>query len=297
VTHTLIEVLAPLALIAVGLAYARRSATLAERGQPLPAWRQVCFAVGLLLVLAADLPPLAETAEELIVAHMAQHLLIGDVAALLIVLGLTGPLLQPVLRSPAFRWLRILGHPAVALPLWIVNLYLWHVGALYQGVLDSPGLHLAQHVGFLFFGIVMWMPLLGPLPTPSWFTNGAKLIYLLAVRLCGAVLANVLAWAGSPLYPDYAEGEAEWGITPLADQGTAGIVMMTESGLVTFGLFAWLFLRWARDDAERQELLDLADRRGVELDPQRAARAVAAGRGEELAERIARERPPRPLEQ
>jgi len=98
VTHTLIEVLSPLALIAVGLAYARRSVSLARRGQPLPEWRQVCFAVGLLAVLAADLPPLADVAEELVVAHMAQHLLIGDVAALLIVLGLNGPLLQPLLR-------------------------------------------------------------------------------------------------------------------------------------------------------------------------------------------------------
>ena len=195
-TQTLIEVLAPLALIAVGLAYARRSVTLARRGQPLPEWRQVCFAVGLLAVLAADLPPLADVAEELVVAHMAQHLVIGDVAALLIVLGLNGPLLQPLLRRPALRWLRVLGHPAVALPLWIVNLYLWHLGALYQGVLDSPALHLAQHLGFCFFGVVMWMPLLGRLPRPAWFGNGAKLIYLLVVRLSGAVLANVLALGG-----------------------------------------------------------------------------------------------------
>jgi putative membrane protein len=290
VTQNLIEALAPLALATTGYAYARRSRTLAKRGQPVPAWRQACFVAGLLIVLAADLPPLAEVAEELILAHMAQHLLVGDIAALLIVLGLTGPLLQPVLRCPGLRWLRSLGHPLIALPLWIVNLYLWHLGALYQGVLDSPGLHLAQHLGFFAFGVVMWMPLVGPLPTPAWFGNGAKLIYLLVVRLSGAILANVLAWAGSPLYPDYAEGEAEWEITPLADQGTAGIVMMTESGLVTFGLFAWLFLRWAKDDAERQELLDLADRRGVELDPKRASRAVAAGRGGELAERIARQR-------
>jgi putative membrane protein len=289
VIATLIEVLAPLALAAVGLAYARRCVTLSRRGQPVPAWRQACFGVGLLTVLFADLPPLAGIAEELVVAHMAQHLLIGDIAALLIVLGLTGPLLQPILRRPALRWLRVLGHPTVALPLWLVNLYLWHLGALYQGVLESPALHVAQHVGFCFFGVVMWMPLLGPLPKPAWFGNGAKLIYLLAVRLAGAALANVLAWAGSPLYPDYAEGEAEWGTTPLADQGGAGILMMTESGLLTFGLFAWLFLQWANQDSERQDLLDLADRRGVELDPRRAARAVAAGRGGELAERIARE--------
>lgn len=144
----LIELLAPLVLVGVGAAYLRRSATLAARGQAVPWWRQGCFGLGLLILLLTEAPPLAGLAEELVVAHMAQHLMIGDLAALGIALGLTGPLVQPLLRTPGLRWLRHLGHPAVALPLWILNLYLWHLGALYQGVLDSDGLHLAQHFGF-----------------------------------------------------------------------------------------------------------------------------------------------------
>src|SRR5215204_3052185 len=56
-THTLIEVLAPLALAAGGLAYARRCLTLSTRGQPVAAWRQACFGTGLLIVLLADPPP------------------------------------------------------------------------------------------------------------------------------------------------------------------------------------------------------------------------------------------------
>ena len=101
------------------------------------------------------------------------------------------------------------------------------------------------------------------------------------------MLANVLLWAGSPLYPDYAAGEAAHGISPLADQGAAGVVMMVEQGLVTMGLFAWLFFRAAQQSDERQALLDLAAERGVPLDEARAARAVAAGQGERLRERIA----------
>jgi cytochrome c oxidase assembly factor CtaG len=139
------------------------------------------------------------------------------------------------------------------------------------------------------FGIAMWMALLGPLPKPNWFGNGARLVYVLVVRFGGAVLANVLLWAGSPLYPDYAPGEAAHGITPLADQGAAGVVMMIEQSLVTLGLFAWLFLRAAQQSEERQELLDLAAERGVALDEARAARAVAAGQGARLRERIAGE--------
>jgi cytochrome c oxidase assembly factor CtaG len=190
---------------------------------------------------------------------------------------------------PGLGWLRFLGNPLIALPVWILNLYLWHLGALYQGVLDSSALHFAQHFGFLTFGVIMWMPVVGPLPTPSWFGNAAKLIYVIAVRFSGAVLANVLIWSGSPLYPDYGPTEAEHGISALADQGAAGAVMMVEGGLVTLGIFAWLFFRWARQDTERQELLDLAARHGVPLDPGRAGRAAAAGRAEGLAARIRRQ--------
>ena len=112
---------------------------------------------------------------------------------------------------------------------------------------------------------------------------------MIVVRFGGAVLANVLLWAGSPLYPDYAASEAAHGISPLADQGAAGVVMMIEQGFVTLGLFAWLFFRAAQQSDERQALLDLAAERGVPLDEARAARAVAAGQGDRLRERISAE--------
>jgi putative membrane protein len=133
----------------------------------------------------------------------------------------------------------------------------------------------------------MWMPLFGPLPQPAWFTNAWKLGYVVAVRFVGAVLANVFIWSGTAFYPDYRAGNAFWDLSQLADQGVAGTIMMVEGSLVTLGLFAWLFFRTAREGEERQRLLDFADARGVDLDEARAARAVAAGRGQELAERVA----------
>lgn len=282
----MIDVLAPLALIAVAAAYARRAASLGRSGRPVELWRRLSFAAGILLLVVADLPPLADVAEELVVAHMVQHLLVGDLAALLIALGLTGPILQPLLARRPFAWLRVLGNPLVALPLWALNLYVWHLSVLYEGVLDSSLLHLAQHLGFFTFGLAMWLPLVGPLPKPAWFTDGAKLVYIVVVRLCEAVLANVLIWSGSVLYPDYAPGEAKWEIGPLADQGAAGNVMMIWTGAVTLGLFTWLFFRAASRSAEKQELIELAEARGFRLDPARAARAVAAGQGDRLRERI-----------
>jgi cytochrome c oxidase assembly factor CtaG len=230
--------------------------------------------------------PIAHISDELFLAHMAEHLLIADIGALLLVLGLTGPVLQPVLRIRALDRLRVLAHPAVALPLWALDFYVWHLPALYQGALRHPAVHALEHGLFIGFGVLMWMPLVGPLPKPPWFGNLARLLYLLAVRLTGAVLANVLLWSGTTLYPSYARGERYWGISALNDQNTAGAVMMVEGSVLTICLFAWLFLRTAAEGEERQRLLDLAAERGVELTDRRAARAVAAGRGDELRRRI-----------
>ena len=132
----------------------------------------------------------------------------------------------------------------------------------------------------------MWLALLGPLPKPGWFGNAGRLGYVIAVRMAGAVLANVLLWSQTVLYPVYGPGAARWGTTALADQNTAGALMMVEGSVLTIALFAWLFLRSARESEERQRLLELAAARGVELSDRRAARAVAAGRGEELRRRL-----------
>jgi putative membrane protein len=218
---------------------------------------------------------------------MVQHLMILDIAALLIVLGLTGPMLQPLLAIRWLRWIRALAHPIVSFFVWVAVLYVWHIPALYEGAtFDSEILHALEHATFFFAGIGIWLSLFGPLPKPEWFGNGAKVAYVIAVRLAGTVLANVLMWAGSPLYPDYEPTQLARGVEPLSDQGTAGTVMMFESTVLTLGTLTWLFFQWARQDIEKQELLDLADREGVELDPARARRAVAAGQGERLRERI-----------
>jgi putative membrane protein len=272
-------------LLAAAL-YAKRSITLADRGRPLPLWRQLCFAGGLLMIAVALVSPVAHIGEELVIAHMVEHLILGDLATLLLVLGLTGPLLQPILAIRIFDRLRILAHPLVAFPLWALNFYFWHIPALYDAAYGGAIVHVVEHTSFIFFGCLMWMPIFGPLPKPSWFNAAWKLGYVVAVRFAGAILGNVLMWSGTVLYPKYAAGEAYWGISPLADQSTAGVVMMVEGTFLGLGLLAWVFFEVSREGIEKQRLLDLATERGVELDEARAQRAVAAGQAERLERQL-----------
>jgi cytochrome c oxidase assembly factor CtaG len=267
--------LAPM-LIAAAL-YAKRAATLATRGRPVPLWRQVCFAIGLLLIVIVLVTPISDVADELVIAHMMEHLLIGDIASLFIVLGLTGPLLQPILVTKPLDKLRVLAHPAVALPLWVINFYAWHAPPLYDAAYGGAPVHALEHATFIFFGCLMWMPIFGPLPKPAWFTAGWKVVYVVVVRFSGFILGNVLMWSNTVLYDVYAKGEAHWHITPLADQSVAGVVMMVEGTVGGLALIAYFFFQAAREGIEKQRLIDLAWERGVELDPARAQRAVAAG--------------------
>lgn len=280
-----LQVTPPLLALA---AYWMRARTLARQGRPVAPWRMACFGLGIAVILLALVTPVAHIGGELILAHMAQHILMADLGALLLVFGLTGPLLQPVLATPVAHKLRVLAHPVVAFSLWAVDLYLWHAPALYQAALAHDAVHALQHTCFVFFGFTMWLALLGPLPQPSWFGNGAKLLYIVAVRLTGALLGNIFIWSGSVFYPDYRPGEASWDLSPLQDQGAAGTIMMIESSIVTVLLLGWLFVKTARESEERQELLELASERGLELDERRAARAVASGRGDELRRRLER---------
>jgi putative membrane protein len=278
---------APIAVLLLWLPYRARCRTLQRsRHRAVPGWRQACYAAGLVVLAVALSPPVDALADELLVAHMAEHLLIGDVAALLIVLGFTGPLLTPLLRIKWIGWLRVFAHPVVAVCSWAINFYVWHLPVLYQAALRHDALHALEHATFLGFGIAVWMGLLGPLPKPQWFGNGARLVYIIAVRLIGTVLANAMIFSSGVWYPYYQAGDAKWHISPMADQISAAGLMMVEESLLTIGLFCWLFLKVAKEAEERQRLLDYAAAQGVELDERRAARAVAAGRGEELRERL-----------
>ena len=266
--------------------YLRGCARLRGGARAVPGWRIACFLSGLALITAVLVSPLSELSDELFWAHMLEHLALGDFATLLLVLGLTGPLIAPLLRLPGVGALRALSHPVPAFALWAINFYAWHVPVLHEAAVGHDAVHVIQHALFIGLGFNMWMALLGPLPKPAWFGNAAMLGYVVAVRLTGAVLGNVFVFGGGHAYDVYAPGEARWDISPAGDQVTAGAIMMVEGSLVTLGLLCWLFLRAARQTEERQGLVEYAAAHGVELSDERAARAVAAGRGAELRERI-----------
>ncbi len=259
--------------VVLALAYWWRVRELAAKGRPVRAGRRVSFYAGIAVILVALVSPIDWIGENrLLWVHMVQHLLLGDIAALLLVFGLTGPVLRPVLALRWVRRLRVLAHPLVALPLWILNLSVWHLRVLYQAALYHDGIHALEHFAFVACGALMWAAVIEPLPGPAWFGNGWKAVYTLAVRTAGAIIANAFIWASRPFYPYYVARDRLVGISPVTDQRIAGAIMFIEGSVVTMLAFAWLFIRFTREMELRQRLVER------DLDATRAARAARYAR-------------------
>jgi cytochrome c oxidase assembly factor CtaG len=261
------------AVLIAALAYASALVRLRRRGRPISPIRATAFYAGTAVLLVAFVSPLDRLGEDrLFSAHMAQHLLIGDIAPLLIVLGLDGPVLRPLLALRPVQRLRVLAHPLVALPLWALNLCVWHLTPLYDAALDHDALHALQHGLFFLCGTLVWAALLEPLPGPAWFTAGRKLLYVAGMWLVSLALSQIFLWSAHVYYARYARAPRTWGLGPLADQRAGGGVMLVEGSLVMLGVAVWLLLRVFRESETRQRLLDGG------MSPDAAARASRYGR-------------------
>jgi cytochrome c oxidase assembly factor CtaG len=256
----------PLELCVLALAgalYCRRVRTLALRGRRVPRLRLAAFGAGLLTLFVALASPVDTIGEErLFSVHMLQHLLLGDVGALLLVLGLDGRLLRPLLRVGAVQRLRVLAHPLVALPLWAANFVVWHLPALFDAALRSDAIHAVQHSLFVALGMLLWAALLEPLPGPAWFTAPWKIPYVLVMWLVMLVLSQVFIWSSHPFYIRY----------DLTDQKAGGGVMLVESALTMLPALVWVLLQVLRESEARQRMLDAG------VAPAAAARAARYGR-------------------
>ena len=273
-THWSFEPLQVAPVLVLAALYARRVLTLRERGAAPPAWRICLFGLGIVFLLVALVSPIDYYAEKSFGIHMTQHILLGDLAPLALLGGVTRPVLRPLLRF--IHPLKRIFHPFAALAIWAANLYLWHLPFLYEAALRHDLVHAIEHACFFTGGLIMWAPVLETIPMPEWFGTGAKLGYVALARVVSTVLGNVFIWPNSVFYSFYEHTARPFGMSAIDDQRLAGSVMMIEGSMVTIIALCWLFLRLAAEGEQRQRLLE----RG--LDPRAVRRAVRYGRAQEL---------------
>ena len=243
------------------LLYVRAIRILKRRGRSVPAWQQASWFAGLALIGVALLSPLDSLGDtDLLSAHMAQHLLIGDLSAPLLLIGLRWPVYPFLLpramaaavgrSQPIRKSFRFLKQPLVAAAIWILVLYGWHVAPLYEGALRNPVLHGLQHQTFIVASLLVWVSVLEPnrarVPGKLW-----KIAHITGVRFAGMFLGMAFVIAGSALYSGfYGNNALEHGLTPIEDQQLAGGMMLGVDFLVMVGALVFLFLRTAQDEED-----------------------------------------------
>ncbi len=231
-----------------------------SRRSILPIWRPVAYACGLVAVGVALFSPLDAFATRYFAAHMAQHLLLTQIAAPLLSLGIpvvpmlwaVPPKARQALGAAFARqtFLASLAHqltrPPVALAVHTVTVWFWHIPEAYEAALRSNLTHDLQHATLMVTALLFWWPVIHPIPGRPGLAHGARLLYIaVAMVVQSKVLGALLTFSNKPIYQVYLERQDGLGINALVDQQLAGVQMLVGSATLMLIAASTVFARLA----------------------------------------------------
>jgi putative copper resistance protein D len=243
--------------LAIGVTlYVRAVRIVRARGLEVTTFQQCAFYAGIALWAIAIFSPVHALSEDLLSAHMAQHLMIAELGGPLILVGLRAPVIYFFLPKPAMVWLahrrtlrkvmRKLTTPLAAIAVYVIVLYGWHFSPAFEAALHHPLVHAIQHESFFFIAILVWIPALEPtrrrLRGELW-----KAGHIIGARFFGMLLGMAFIVMRSPAYDWYVGRTEQHGLSPLTDQQIAGGLMMSLDVVIILFAVAFFFFRSAQD--------------------------------------------------
>ncbi len=216
-------------------------------GLRAPRRRVVSLAASLVVLLAALNGPLHDLSDSyLFSAHMVQHLILTLLFPPLFLYGLPADVVRRILGPP---WLRRVSarlvRPVAAAAIFTVPIALWHLPLFYEAAMRHHGVHVAQHLVFLATSVVMWWPILSPVPELPRASYPAQLLYLFLLGIPMSIVGAMITLADAPLYPFYVEAPRVWGLSPMADQQIGGLMMWVPGGLIFWLAMTVVWFRWS----------------------------------------------------
>ena len=238
-----------IALFAVGYAVAinRLGPRLAPPGRPVVTrFQVVSYAAGVLALWVASDWPIHDIAERyLFSVHMVQHVSYSIIAPPLLLIG-TPAWLARWLLSP--RWLlatvRFASRLIPATILFNVVVIVTHTPIVVNAALEHALLHFGIHTLIFLSSIIVWMPLLSPLPEVPRLPPLGRLLFLFLQSVVPTVPASFLTFGAHPLYSFYDHVPRLWGISAISDMQVAGVIMKIGVGFTLWVIIAILFFRW-----------------------------------------------------
>jgi cytochrome c oxidase assembly factor CtaG len=219
-----------------------------------PVGRLLAFGGAVVTLVAALISPVDRLGEQAFAMHMTQHILLLDVAPILLISSFTKVILRPVTR----RLQRLeqaagpLGHPVAAVILYVAVMWAWHVPALYDAALAHASVHALEHTCFMTAGVLYWWHLLSPIRSRAMH-GMTPVLYMLSTKLLVGLLGIAITFAPNALYAFYEDRPPIWGLDADTDQAVAGAIMALEQSIVMGIALVWLFIRaLAESEAEEQ---------------------------------------------
>jgi putative membrane protein len=177
-----------------------------------------------------------------------QHLLLTLLFPPLLIAGIPGWLLSPLLRVGWVRAIaRVLTKPVVAAVVYSVTIAVWHLTPFYELMMRSHDVHIATHLMFIVAATILWFPVMSPVPELPRLGYGLGMLYLFLVGIPMQIVAAMITLADEVLYPWYSAAPRTWGLTPLADQQLGGLLMWVPGNLWMFLAIGVLFFKWAKE--------------------------------------------------
>ena len=227
----------------------RLAARHAPRGEPAVTRRQIVwFASGMVLFLAVELWPVHDVAEgSLYSFHMVEHLVLALLVPPALLKGTPWWLLR-LLVKPILPLLRILTRPIVALLLFNGVFALIHAPVIVEAMLGNALVHLVIHTALIGSALLMWWPVIGPIPDLPRLTPLMAMGYLFLQSLIPTIPASFLTFADEPVYEIYETLPRLWGLSVLDDQLIAGLIMKIGGGIILWTVIAVVFFTWAFEE-------------------------------------------------
>jgi cytochrome c oxidase assembly factor CtaG len=267
-------------ILLVGYLYVRRwrSVRAHDGERAAPTWRLWIFVSGLAMFAIALLSPIDTLGHQLLTMHMVQHVILLDFVPILLIFGMTKTLMRPITRRLQPIEHGPLGHPVVAVFVYVGAMWIWHIPALYDLAAQNDAVHALEHICFLSAGLLYWWHLIGPLRTRLGTGSLGPVGYMVSTKLLVGLLGIMLTFAPDALYAFYADQPSYWGMSPTDDQAVAGLIMALEQsivmGITLFWLFARMLTESEKEEQRRERYGDPEDR--IPAGPSEAALRVQA---------------------
>jgi putative membrane protein len=213
-------------------------------------FQMLCFGAGAAAVLIASDYPIHDLAEHYLFSiHMVQHLTYSLIAAPLLILGAPAWMARALLSPPGFlRAMRWMARFFPATVLFNVVVVFMHVPAIVDLALKYGLAHFLLHTVLLISSIIVWMPILSPLPEVPRLFPLLGMLYLFLQSVIPTVPASFLTFGSKPLYHVYETFPRLWGVSALTDMQVAGLIMKIGAGILIWGVITILFFRWHRGE-------------------------------------------------